>query len=114
MLNRAAVTVRPKQPFIDWVASVDDAGLTPDEDDEATVYLVPAYTDEDEAWEVLEEVYESIFEAELYGWHDDEAAWPQERDFETFQAWFEIELHAIVEDLCDYEIAEEEDEGEED
>jgi hypothetical protein len=114
MLNRAAVMVRPKQPFIDWATGVDDAGLTPDEDDESTVYLVPAYTDEDEAWEILEEVYETIFETELDNWHSDEAAWPQERNFETFQAWFEIELHAIVEDLCDYEIVEEEEGEDED
>ena len=114
MLNRAAVMVRPKQPFIDWAASVDDSRLTPDEDEESTVYLIPAYADEDEAWEVLEEVYETIFEAELYNWDTDEAAWPRERDFDTFQEWFEIELHAIVEDLCDYEIAEEEEGEDED
>ncbi len=83
MLNRAAVMVRPKQPYIDWAAGVDDSGLTPEEDDEPTVYLVPAYTDEDEAWEILEEVYETIFESELYNWHIDEggvAAGAQLRD----------------------------------
>ena len=109
MLNRAAVMVRPRQPYIDWAARVDGSGLVPGEDDAPTVYLIPAYSDEDEAWEILEEIYETIFESELYDWHTEKAGWPQERDFETFQAWFEIELHAVVEDLCDYEITEDED-----
>ena len=30
MLNRAALIVRPKQPFLDWAASLDDSGLVPD------------------------------------------------------------------------------------
>lgn len=109
MLNRAALIVRPKQPYIDWAAGLDDSGLVPDAGDEQTVYLIPGYTDEDEAWEIIEEVYETVFESELYDWHTDEADWPQGRDFEMFQEWFEIELHAVVEDLCDYEVAEEDD-----
>ncbi len=43
-----------------------------------------------------------IFENELYGWHTDEAAWPKGRDFAMFKKWFEIELHSVVEDLCDF------------
>jgi hypothetical protein len=104
MLNRAVLIVRPKQPYIDWAAALDDSGLVPSPEDEQTVYLIPAYEDEDEAWELIEELYETIFERELYDWHSDESAWPLDRDFETFQDWFEIELHSVVEDLCDHEI----------
>jgi len=111
MLNRGVVIVRPAQPFLDWAASLDDSGMAPDPDDEQTVYLIPGYEDEDEAWEILEDFYAEIFERELFGWHTDEEAWPQDRDLEMFKRWFQIELHSVVEDLCDYAI-EEEDEDE--
>jgi hypothetical protein len=108
MLNRSAVMVRPRQPYLDWAAQVDDSGVLPEASDERTVYLIPEYDDEDQAWELLEEIYPEIFENELYGWHTDEDAWPQERSFAMFQEWFEIELNAIVEDLCGYEILDDE------
>jgi len=108
MLNRAVLIVRPRQPYLDWAAGLDDSGELPDPEGEQTVYMIPSYEDDEEAWEILEEVYEEVFENELYGWHTDPAAWPQERDFEMFQEWFEIEMHSVVEDLCDYEIVEEE------
>ena len=65
MLNRAVLIVRPKQPYIDWAAGLDDSGLVPDAEDEQTVYLIPSYEDEDEAWEIVEELYETVFENEL-------------------------------------------------
>ena len=83
----------------------------PDPNDEQTVYLIPSYGDEEEAWEILERAHPAIFENELYGWHTDEAAWPEGRDLAKFKAWFVIELHSVVEDLCDYEIVDEDDEA---
>jgi hypothetical protein len=38
---------------------------------------------------------------------DEGGAWPKDRDFEMFKQWFRIEIHSVVEDLCDYEIADE-------
>ena len=110
MLNRGAVIVRPKQPYLDWAAGLDDSAIVPDPQSEQTVYLIPSYEDEAEAWRILERVYPAIFENELFGWHTDEAAWPRGRDFAMFKAWFAVECHSIVEDLCDFEILEEDDE----
>jgi len=112
MLNRGVVIVRPKQPFLDWAAGLDDSGLTPDPTGEQTVYLIPSYEDEEAAWEILATLYPAIFENELYGWHTDEAVWPKGRDFAMFKEWFAIELHSVIEDLCDFEIVDENDEGE--
>jgi hypothetical protein len=100
MLNRAVLIVRPKQPYFDWAASLDDSGILPDVAGEQTVYLIPEYENDDDANQVLETVFREVFENELYGWHTDEATWPQRRDFETFLQWFSIELHSVVEDLC--------------
>jgi hypothetical protein len=111
MLNRGVVVVRPKQPYLDWAARLDDSGIVPDPNDEQTIYLIPSFDDEEEAWKILEKMHPSIFENELYEWHTDEGAWPKDRDFAMFKAWFEIKVYSVVEDLCDYEIFDEDEEG---
>ncbi len=108
MLNRGGLIVRPKQPYLDWAAGLDDSGLVPDPSDEKTIYLIPSFESDEEAWKIVKQIYSEVFENELYGWHTDETAWPQNRDFKMFQEWFEIELHSVVEDLCDYEISDDE------
>lgn len=109
MINRAVLIVRPKQPFLDWAAGLDDSGLVPDVDGEQTVYLVPDFDMDDDARAVIEAVFSEVFENELWGWHTDESAWPTNRNLKTFHEWFTIELHSIVEDLCDYEIVDDDD-----
>lgn len=111
MLNRGVVIVRPKQPYLDWAAGVDDSGVVPDPNEEQTVYLIASYEDDDEAWKILETVYPVIFEKELNGWHTDEAAGPKGRDFAMFKDWFKVELHSSLEDLCDLELIDENDEA---
>jgi len=108
MLNRGALIVRPKQPYLDWAATLDDSGILPDVSGEQTVYLVPSFETDEEAEDVLEAVYSEVFERELLSWHTDEAAWPNHRDFATFKAWFSIELHSVVEDLCADELVDDE------
>jgi hypothetical protein len=110
MLNRGVVIVRPKRPYLDWAAGLDDSETVPDPTGEQTVYLIPSYEDAETAFEFLETLHPAIFENELYGWHTDEAAWPRGRNFAMFKDWFEIELHSVVEDLCDFEIVDEDDE----
>jgi hypothetical protein len=109
MLNRGVLIVRPKQPYLDWAAQLDDSGVVPDPEGEATVYLTPEFESDDEAWEILEDVYAEVFERELDGWHTDESAWPHDRTFAMFKEWFDIELHSVVEDLCAFEIEDDED-----
>ena len=100
--------MRPKQPYLDWAAGSDDSGLVPDPRDEQTVYLIPSFESDEEGWKIVKQVYSEVFERELDAWHTVETAWPQNRDFKMFQDWFEIELHSVVEDLCDYEILDDE------
>lgn len=102
MLNRGALLVRPARPFIDWAASLDDSGVLPEVDGEQTVYLVPEFGDESEQRAILEEVFAEVFESELFGWHTDESVWPQPRTLKMFHEWFSIEMHSVIEDLCEY------------
>jgi len=84
MLNRGVLIVRPKQPYLDWAAGLDDSGLLPDPSDEKTIYLIPSFESDEQAWKIVERVYSEVFENELNGWHTDETAWPQNRDFKMF------------------------------
>jgi len=70
MLNRSAVVVRPKKPFLDWVRAVDDGDVSEVTADQMvpTLYLVPDYEDPADAEEVLRKVCEEIFCRELEGW----------------------------------------------
>lgn len=100
MLNRAASIVRPARPFIEWALDLDDTGLAPQPEDEATVYLVPGYADANEREMILDAVHAEVFERELAAWHTVERDWPENRTFSMFKSWFEVELHSVVEDLC--------------
>ena len=51
MLNRGVVIVRPKQSYLDWAAGLDSE-LVPDPNAEQTVYLIPSYGDDEEAWDI--------------------------------------------------------------
>ena len=71
-VKRAAVCIRPKQPYIDWANGLDEDGVkigvefTPEE----TVYLIddmPEGSIDPEA--MLEPYCAVIFEEELGAWH---------------------------------------------
>ncbi len=108
MLNRSALIVRPRQPYLDWAAGLDDSGLVPDPSDEQTVYLIPSIDGDQDAQQILTKVYAEVFERELDGWHTDETAWPKNRTLRMFKEWFQIEVHSVVEDLCSYELSDDE------
>ena len=107
MINRGSVLVRPKQAYIDWAAQLDDTGVVPGAENERTVYLIPEYNDDFEAMEILAEGFDMIFQLELGGWHADEDKWPGNRTFAMFREWFSIEFNSVVEDLCKYELTDE-------
>lgn len=104
MLNRAALIVRPKQPYLDWAAALEEDGVHPDPAGEQTVYLIPEPEDDADAERILQEVYPHVFENELDGWWTDEDAWPAQRTFEVFSEWFSVEIHTIIVDLVDDEL----------
>ncbi len=111
MLNRAALLVRPLQPFHDWLLAVDSQ-LTAENlplsvlHAENTVYLM-SLEDADQFEEWLEANYRPIFEAELRSWFEDPACWPERRDYVQFQNWLTVELHSVVIDLATDEPLEE-------
>ncbi len=102
MLNRAALILRYRQPFVDWINVVDPSPtsqvLTPDElNQEHTVYLVEV-EDERELAGWLRRHHEELFEQELNGWYTDPALWPRDRSLEMLKEWCWFELHSVVVD----------------
>ena len=102
-INRALIVIKPKQPFLDWLNSQADApefemtleGLR---NEECTAILIPEFDEYDDVWKVVEGIAPEIFEIELSGWWQVPELWPQNRDFNTFKEWFDIEIHSMVGD----------------
>ncbi len=110
-VNRAALTVIPRQPFIDWVNSFDqsETALTiNDPGDEVSVYLVDEVWTEADVTKALKRHYATIFAQELAAWYPDRKRWPQPRDLRTFKRWFEVKVSSVVVDLSEHHMAVEE------
>lgn len=103
-VNRSAIVLKPKQPFLDWLRAADPTSREVTMLDlvrEPTIYLIPECDTEKEVAEVLRELCEDIFEEQLAGWYTDTATWPRDRSYEVFCSWFDYQHHSMLVDLCD-------------
>jgi hypothetical protein len=83
-LNRSAIVVKPKQPFLDWLHMADptSGSLTMRELVlEPTIYLIPECDTDAEVDAALRVMCEEIFVEQLAGWFTDETTWPKDRGF---------------------------------
>lgn len=108
-LNRTAVVLKPRAPFLDWVrALLRDEGETDWDDEEIreepNVYLLPDSESREESVEDLADRAEELFEIELKGWTLETDRWPEERDWEAFQEWFDFEFLGLVLDTTEEEL----------
>ncbi len=103
IINRSAIILRPKQPYLDWTKLDDETGVADSVyesmREDPAVYLVPGWEDDDEGRQVLKEFWPALFEAMLEGWLLDDSMWPKNRTFQMFREWFEVETHAMLADL---------------
>ena len=102
IINKAAITVIPKEPFIKSVQSTDSkAAEISDEDilSNSQVYLVDDSLDGDDPEKLIKRNFKVIFEEELAGWYTDEEAWPKKMDLRLFKQWFHVKVHEIVVDI---------------
>jgi hypothetical protein len=102
VLNRAALILRYRQAFVDWINAVDPSPDShtlslADVDRERTVYLVEV-EDEAELAGWLARHHVELFEEELRGWYTDPALWPRDRSLERLHEWCSLELHTVVVD----------------
>ena len=103
-INRSLMVVIPKEPFLEWIRSVDDASdklKLVDLQDDTSTYLIPECATDEEQVAIIMWCWDVIFEQELYSWFTDEDLWPKERDPAMFIEWFDVEFHSMVLDLVD-------------
>ena len=110
-INRTAVIIRPKQPFIDWLNSIpdDSFNFTLEQiSKENLTFLIPEYDDPTNSLAYIKRIYSDIFEFELFGWITTEELWPKKRTWKIFREWFDVEINSEVFDLVDGKIEKEE------
>lgn len=102
LLNRSAVIVRYREPFLTWAGAVfeDGADDVAEMRDAISVYVVPPDPSEEAESAPLENFFAAIFEHELESWCTDRARWPERRDLVTFRDWFETTAESVVVDLA--------------
>ena len=112
MLNRAAVILKYKEPFIAWVNEPypydKEPGITLEEaNQERNVYLITEDDSEHlDKWLSLN--FSQLFESELEDWYTDESLWPKNRTKELFDKWFSVECHTVIFDTVGGEIFDDE------
>ena len=73
-VDRSAAVIKPKQPFLDWLKSVEknDLDLTLAQlQCECNMFLIPPYDTPEEAIAYIDEIYLDLFKIELSGWYED-------------------------------------------
>lgn len=103
MLNRSAIVLTKKRPFLDWVRSLPDP-MSSDTtlaqlDQDRGVYLMPEWEMREDRDEMLADSFDLLFRRELVGWHRLESDWPQKRTLKMFKKWFDVEFHSVIDDL---------------
>ena len=105
MLNRSAISVKLRQPFVDWINSISDSGedevTLDDVNQESTTYLIPELEEEEDLEQLVEERYLDILENELFSWEEDDELWPEDIDRALFDEFIRLEPAFMVFDLDD-------------
>lgn len=99
LLNRCALSLKPRQPMLDWVRPFAVDGERDTLLQESSLYLIPCCEDELQARQHLQQVSERIFQNELELWCRDPQLWPQNRSHQLFLEWFCVSFHPLVDDL---------------
>ncbi|UYM18213.1 hypothetical protein [Endozoicomonas euniceicola] len=92
-INRCVVSLKPAQPFIDWVKSLG-ADLPEDWSLEGGAYLLDEQDTEEALNIIIDQNACDMMENELSAWEEDPARWPRERNATQLRSWFQ--LHVAV------------------
>ncbi len=112
MVNRSAIILKYKEPFIEWVNNSDPFNDDPriamhDANSDCTVYLIREEDAENlDEWVSLN--YKQLFESELEDWYTDESLWPKKRNRLLFNEWFSVECHSMILDTVGNQIVDDE------
>ena len=105
VINRLAVVVSLRQPFVDWINRVAERNgeehrvHIESANRESHVYLLEEFDDLEYVRERLEGLKPAILEAELEGWYRVPDLWPKDRSTDVFDQWLAAEIHTVVVDV---------------
>ena len=98
-INRSVAIIKPKQPFVDWIntqSSPGDMVSLEDVRKDCMAVLLPQYDDNQEAIGYVKKLCIWVFETHLKTEFRKKKNWPNKIDYETFNKWFDVELHSIT------------------
>ena len=101
-INRAALIVRPKQPYVDWANSVDNDGpraILQELRTDPSIYLVETIALLEDFDVLIDDTWEWIFREQLDGWMRDPNLWPEGLTRERFLQWFDCEVSTMIWDM---------------
>lgn len=106
MVNRCAVLLSPKPPYVAWANSLDDDGprfedVDDPNDDPRQVFLIPDVDQPGQAAAFVDKHFNMFFEEWLESWCTDPSMWPQRRTRRMFREWFEVRIFELVHDTVD-------------
>ena len=94
--NRLLVLLHAKEPFQLWAKQFREPG-EPVEEIRAALeqplpFMVPLLDDQEATWNWVQENHFLFFETALWSWASDPTRWPEDRSWEAFEDWFELEF----------------------
>lgn len=102
-IDRMALVFKPKEAFIDWLKEIHKEEFSKEESlsemtmvTEPTVVLIPVIEDDEMFEEYIKTNYPGWLNYEFSSWCENEDEWPEQRDLEAFQNYFDIHVHSIV------------------
>ena len=100
LLNRSGLSIRPRQPFANWLAShTPDAPSLDELRQEAMLYLIDEVEQEQDFIDAIDQHWETIFRNELEAWDEFGDNWPSELSPELFEQWFDLDIQLMTFDL---------------
>lgn len=106
-VDRSSVLIQPKQPFLNWLLSVenDDLTLTLEQiRTDCNNFLIPQFDAPEEAISYIDDIYLSIFKAELSSWYEDPELWPADMSLQAFWEMFDVSIQSMVIDTVEDEL----------
>lgn len=107
VVNRMAVAVKVKQPYIDWANGLpDNSGMIVTADkinEKPTTFLMPNYETESSIEKFLQKAKPRIFAQQLNAWCTDPDWWPEDLSAREFNKWFDLEVSEMIFDLVENE-----------
>ena len=101
-LNRCAIFITPKAPYVAWASAVfDEPYVESEEDGEHTVFLGPDADTTEEVQAFIDENFDLFFDYLLNDWCLDQTSWPANRTVEMFRQWFTVRVYSMVVDTVD-------------